>query len=261
MGRLVAANTRPAPQIGNGDFRLPNRRDILGLAAAASALLAGGSRAFAGGGGTPSARLETRLFNFKTDVSAESAAAVIGRLKGGAAAAGLNGFMIGRNAIAQQFPTRFEWIYMAQRRPMGAARTDVGGDSGFKTIQHELALLCRDQAICNLNCPLPDGYGGAPGVGLRHTIMFSFKPEATAEARTRNVEDIRAMGTLPMVQNYLVEPGDPSVPGPDQMQWQVIGDFATEADCRAYASAPVHLAIRQDFTANTSRVAFLDVRL
>jgi hypothetical protein len=45
------------------------------------------------------------------------------------------------------------------------------------------------------------------------------------------------------------------------MDWQVIGDFASMADYRAYSDAPVHLAIRDDFRAHTSRVAFLDVAL
>jgi hypothetical protein len=45
------------------------------------------------------------------------------------------------------------------------------------------------------------------------------------------------------------------------MQWQVIGDFASVADYHAYSQAPVHLAIRDDFKAHTSRVAFLDVKL
>jgi hypothetical protein len=32
-------------------------------------------------------------------------------------------------------------------------------------------------------------------------------------------------------------------------------------DYKAYSASPVHLAIREDFTAHTSRVAFLDVQL
>jgi hypothetical protein len=90
--------------------------------------------------------------------------------------------------------------------------------------------------------------------------MFAFKPDASAEARERNVAAIRRMGTLPMVQNYLVERASPSAAGPDQMEWQVIGDFASLADYRAYSEAPVHRAIRDDFTAHTARVAFLDVQ-
>jgi hypothetical protein len=45
------------------------------------------------------------------------------------------------------------------------------------------------------------------------------------------------------------------------MEWQVVGDFASLADYEAYSRAPVHLAIRDDFNAHTSRVAFLDVAL
>jgi hypothetical protein len=69
------------------------------------------------------------------------------------------------------------------------------------------------------------------------------------------------MGKLPMVQHYLVERTTAPVAGPIQMEWQVVGDFASMADYEAYSSAPIHLAIREDFTANTSRVAFLDVAL
>jgi hypothetical protein len=89
--------------------------------------------------------------------------------------------------------------------------------------------------------------------------MFSFKPDASAQDRTRNVDAIRTMGRLPMVRSYLVQPAAPNVTGPDQMQWQVIGDFDSLADYQAYASAPVHLQIGPDFKAHTSRVAFLDV--
>jgi len=91
--------------------------------------------------------------------------------------------------------------------------------------------------------------------------MFDFKPRATAEARQRNIAAIRAMGKLPMVQRYLVEPSADSAADPDQMQWQVTGDFASMADYTAYSQAPVHLAIRKDFTENTTRVTFLDVAL
>jgi len=93
------------------------------------------------------------------------------------------------------------------------------------------------------------------------TSMFSFKPDASPEARERNVAAIRQMGHLPMVRHYLVQPSAAADPGPTQMQWQVIGDFASVADYHAYSQAPVHLAIRDDFKAHTSRVAFLDVKL
>jgi hypothetical protein len=241
-------------------FALSNRRDVLALGLAAGALLTGPSRAFAGPDGARSTRLETRLFNIKSDVSPDQTAAAIAGFKARAAAADLDGFMLGRNAIAEPFPTRFEWIYMAQWDPASPKRSEALA-AEFLAAQNELASLCRDQAICDLNCPLPAGYGGAPGVKVRHTVMFSFKPEATAEDRLRNVDAIRGMGRLPMVQAYRVEPRMPSATGPDQMEWQVIGDFASMADYRAYAAAPVHLAIRQDFQAHTSRVAFLDVEL
>jgi hypothetical protein len=89
--------------------------------------------------------------------------------------------------------------------------------------------------------------------------MFDFKADASPEARARNVAAIRGMGKLPMVQHYVVERTLAAKPGPTAMEWQVIGDFASLDDYKAYSSAPVHLAIRDDFTAHTSRVAFLDV--
>jgi hypothetical protein len=106
---------------------------------------------------------------------------------------------------------------------------------------------------------LPPRFADAPGVKVRHTVMFSFKADASAEAQARNVAAIRNMGRLPMVRSYLVQPAAPNVSGSDQMQWQVIGDFDSLADYQAYASAPVHLQISDDFKAHTSRVAFLDV--
>jgi len=226
----------------------------MALSAAATAAVMVGGAAAQPVGARP-ARLETRLFNFKPDISPDETAAVIARFKASAASADLDGFMIGRNAIPQQFPTRFEWIYMAQWDP------DAPLPAQFTVAQDQLAALCRDEAICDLSCPLPAGYGAAPGVKVRHTVMFSFKPDASPEDRERNVNAIRGMGKLPMVQNYLVQQHMPSASGPDQMDWQVVGDFASMADYHAYSDAPVHLAIRQDFTAHTSRVAFLDVEL
>jgi hypothetical protein len=67
------------------------------------------------------------------------------------------------------------------------------------------------------------------------------------------------MGKLPMVRSYIVAPAATSGSDLGLMQWQVIGDFASVADYHAYSEAPVHLAIRDDFTAHTARVAFLDV--
>jgi hypothetical protein len=131
----------------------------------------------------------------------------------------------------------------------------------FEAARDLLAAHCLNAVECNLQTPLAPRYANAAGVGVRHTVMFDFKPGTTAEARDRNVEAIRQMGALPMVRGYLVQPSAASVADPIQMQWQVVGDFATVADYRAYASAPVHLAIRDDFTAHTSRVAFLDVAL
>ncbi len=69
------------------------------------------------------------------------------------------------------------------------------------------------------------------------------------------------MGPMPIERHYIVQPSALAAAGPMQMQWQVIGDFANLADHHAYSQAPVHLAIRDDFNAQTSRVAFLDAKL
>jgi hypothetical protein len=235
---------------------MPNRRDMLALGA--SAALMAGVRVSSAQTSQVSARLETRLFNFKDDVSEAAAAQAVATLKAAALASGADGFLVGRNFIHVPFPARFEWIYMAQ---FAAADGSMADGRAFQSARDGLAAQCRNQVQCDLNCPLPAKYADAAGVGVRHTVMFDFKPDATPEARTRNVEAIRAMGKLPMVRRYLVQPSAAPGADPDQMQWQVVGDFASVDDYKAYSAAPVHLAIRDDFTAHTARVAFLDVEL
>jgi hypothetical protein len=131
----------------------------------------------------------------------------------------------------------------------------------FAKARDELASHCRDEVHCDIDIALPPGFADLAGVKVRHTVMFDFKPDATPEARARNVDAIRGMGKLPMVRSYIVAPAATAGSDPDLMQWQVIGDFANLADYHAYSEAPVHLAIRDDFTAHTSRVAFLDVEV
>jgi hypothetical protein len=264
MGSLVGSSERTGP-LAHGDDdgftanrigEMPNRRDLIALGAlATSAALTGTCGASAAPPSTTASRLETVLFNLKDGLSSAETADCVARFKDRALS---SGGLIGRNFIPTPFPTRFEWIYMAQfdADPLGDAAYDR-----FKSARDELAARCRNQARCDLNCPLPPRFADARGVTVRHTVMFDFKPDAPPEARERNVAAIRAMGRLPMVQAYLVEPSARSVSGPDQMQWQVVGDFASVADYRAYSQAPVHLAIKDDFTAHTSRVAFLDVQL
>jgi hypothetical protein len=237
---------------------MPDRRDVLALGASV-ALLASSGRAIAQSGPGVS-RLMTRLFNFKDDVAADVADAAIASLKASAGSFGAGGFLAGRNFIPNPFPTRFEWICMIQFDAADGSPGDRDYER-FRQSRDGLAPLLRNQVECDLSCPLPSMYADAVGVGVRHTVMFDFKPDATAEARARNVDAIRAMGKLPMVRRYLVQPGAGPMSDPAQMQWQVVGDFATVADYRAYSEAPMHLAIREDFTAHTSRVAFLDVKL
>jgi len=227
-----------------------NRRHLVMLGAA----LIRPTRAFAGPAGQ---RLETRLFNFKDEVSPEQTSEIIAAMKEVARAPGVGGFLIGRNFIPDPFPTRFEWISMIQFEHI-----DRGADDRrFESLRNQLSTLCRNQVDCELTGPTAPRFADGAGVKVRHTVMFDFKPDASPEDQARNVDAIRAMGRLPMVQAYRVERSTADLSDPTRMQWQVIGDFASVADYRAYSQAPVHLAIRDDFKVHTSRVAFLDVEL
>jgi hypothetical protein len=223
-----------------------NRRDLLMLGAGFGCP----ALAFAGPEGV---RLETRLFNVKDEVSPERTSEIIAAMKDFASSPGVGGFLVGRNFIPDPFPTRFEWLYMIQ--------LDTAADLRFAALRSEVSALCRNQVACDLTGPTADRFADAAGVKVRHTVMFDFKPDASAADQARNVDAIRNMGRLPMVKAYRVERSANYPADPAQMQWQVIGDFASVADYRAYAQAPVHLAIRDDFKAHTSRVAFLDVEL
>lgn len=134
-------------------------------------------------------------------------------------------------------------------------------DTSFGALRDVLASHCSSAVTCDLHGTLPPAYADAVGVKIRHTVMFDFKPSATPQARERNIAAIQSMGNMPMVQRYLVAASAGNAADPDQMQWQVTGDFASMADYKAYAEAPVHLAIRKDFTQSTARVTFLDVAL
>jgi hypothetical protein len=200
--------------------------------------------------------LETRLFNLSDAADPAAVASVVARLRALAGLPGVRGVLVGRNFVPDPFPARFEWLSMVQfDESADAARRQ------YDAVRADLDLLCSNHVACDLAGPFATGFAAAPGVGVRHTVMFDFRPDASPADQARNVDAIRAMGHLPMVQAYHVErsalyPGDPA-----QMQWQVIGDFASVADYHAYSAAPVHLAIRDDFKAHTARVAFLDVQL
>jgi hypothetical protein len=232
------------------------RRDVmaLGVSAAAAAV----ARIPDASAEPALARLETRLFNFKDNVSPGKTDEVIASIRAAAKLAGSDGFLIGQNFVPTPFPTRFEWVYMIQ---FAGFAPDDKSHRQFRYLTDNLSSCCRNDVQCELNVALPKRFADATGVGVRHTVMFDFKPDASAVAQARNVEAIRGMGQLPMVLHYLVEENPAYVPGSTQMQWQVIGDFANVDDYKAYSQAPVHLAIREDFTAHTSRVAFLDVKL
>jgi hypothetical protein len=233
-----------------------SRRQI--VAGAAAVALAPIGRAFAMLPVLPApALLTTRLFNFRDDVDPAAAAAVVARMRALAGTPGVNGVMVGRNFVPDPFPARFEWLSMVQFKSGPGQEREP-----YEAVRADLARMCRSQVACNVHAEFADGYGSAPGVGVRHTVMFDFRPDASPTDRTRNVEAIRAMGKLPMVRSYRIEPGQQYVTDPAeiQMQWQVIADFDNVADYRGYSAAPVHLAIRDDFRAHTSRVAFLDMK-
>jgi hypothetical protein len=240
---------------------MPSRRDVMTLgASAACAALAGIPGASAAPAGPRGPTLQTRLFNFRDDVSAATQSDITSKLKGLAGSPGVDGVMVGRNFIPTPFPTRFEWLCMIRfgESPPG---DPAAGDPGARGLMEALSSSCRNEVECELTAPLPAGFIRAAGVKVRHTVMFDFKPDASAEARARNVEAIRAMGTLPMVQHYVVARSAAYGSGGAKMEWQVIGDFASVDDFQAYSRAPAHLTLRDDFKAHTARVAFLDVEL
>jgi hypothetical protein len=239
--------------------QMNNRRNILALGAGATAWWAArGDDALAQGAATSPARLETGLFNLDDALSPDAAVEIVNTFKEAAKAAATGGLLVGRNLNDVPFVTRFEWIYMIQYAPT-AAGADSAEFQRFEAARALLATHCRNAAACTIDCDLPPRFAAAPNVKVRHTVMFNFKADATAEAQARNVAAIRNMGRLPMVRSYLVQRASTYVADAYQMQWQVIGDFDSLADYQAYASAPVHLQISADFKANTSRVAFLDV--
>jgi hypothetical protein len=239
-----------------------NRRDVLILGS--SSLLAAVAppvRVRAAGVESMQFRLQTKFFNFRDDVPAAKRESVISDIAKFSKLPGVTGLMTGKNIVQIRFPARFEWMYMLQVNETMRPEPSRGSGDVFRQVHDSLVPYCRNDVECDLLCPIAANYADAKGVKVRHTVMFDFKPEATPEARARNVAAIRGMGKLPMVQNYLVQESVSPTPNPPQMQWQVTGDFRSLADYKAYSEAPVHLAIRKDFTANTSRVTFLDVEL
>jgi len=259
--RAGGRDHRGADLVTHRSPQMNNRRDVLALGAGATAWWAarGGDALAQGDVTSPArARLETRLFNLNDSLSPDAAAEIVATFTKAAKEAATGGVLVGRNLNDVPFATRFEWIYMIQFAPT-AAEANNAAFQRFEAARALLATQCRNVAACTLDCDLPPRFAAAPNVKVRHTVMFSFKTDASAEDRARNVASIRNMGRLPMVRSYLVQSASPNASGPDQMQWQVIGDFDSLADYQAYATAPVHLQIGTDFKAHTSRVAFLDV--
>jgi hypothetical protein len=242
---------------------MPDRRTFLTSAlttAAAMAVLSPKGRVWASEASTNSAHVDTRLFNLKDGVSPAQAEASVAKLKRRAAAAGFESPVIGRNFVPTPFPTRFEWVSIVQW-PRFAGGTPPEAYGHVRAAMDELASLCRNHVRCDLVGALPAPFARATTGNVRHTVMFTFKADAPGDIRDKIVSDIREMGKLPMVQAYLVEPGSSIGPDPDEMEWQVVGDYKNVEAYRAYSDAPNHLAIRDMFVKNTSRVAFLDAIL
>jgi hypothetical protein len=240
---------------------MPTRRDTLALGASAVlGVLTGAGRGLASTDTRLTPTLQTRLFNFKEETSQDTQSETIWRLKSFVKLPGIDSLLIGRNFIPTPFPSRFEWMYMLQ--PGDAAAPDArAAYLEFNRVANALSSLCRNEVECDLRSPFQAKFADGSGVKVRHTVMFDFRPDASAEARLRNVAAIRSMGRLPMVQRYFVDQAVTDPADPTRMEWQVIGDFESIDDYKAYSQAPVHLAIREDFKAHTSRVAFLDVEL
>ncbi len=232
----------------------------MGISAGISALAGGAGRSAAQAPRPALATMATLLFNFNDDAPPEKTAELIDAMRALKTDSGVDGGLAGRNLNSVPFATRFEWIWMVQFNALIDGRGNRAYRN-FKRIRGDLASCCRDYVEADLKRPLPARFADAAGVKVRHTVMFDFKPEASAAARARNVSAIRRMGQLPMVQNYMVERTAPLSRAPAEMEWQVIGDFGSLEDFKAYAESPLHLRIGDDFKAHTARVAFLDVAL
>jgi len=90
----------------------------------------------------------------------------------------------------------------------------------------------------------------------------SSRPETTGAVTRGAVRLLAALGYAPVLEAPL-----PNGRRADVMALGPKGDIlivevkSSLDDYRAYSNAPVHLAIREDFTAQTARVAFLDVQI
>jgi hypothetical protein len=237
---------------------MTTRRQLVALSALGGlAAVARPAWPSAGSSAQAEATLETWLFNMNDAVSPERTEELMAAFRARARSLQPQSFLLGPNFIPDPFVTRFEWLCMVQ---FDDADRSGRAREGLAQAREELAGAWRNAVRCELQRPLAARYADATGIKVRHTVMFNFKPEASADARARNVDAIRAMGRLPMVQAYLVDRNPHFANAPDQMEWQVIGDFASVGDYRAYSRDPAHLALKDDFAAHTARVAFLDVQ-
>lgn len=234
---------------------MPDRRVFLASATALLPL----ARGWAAPAPERAAHVETRMFNLRTGISSEQANAAVLTLKRRAAEARCQVLTIGRNILPVQFPGRFEWVCLLQR-PDFASQSALSARQRLQQALDELASLSANHVQCDVPGALPAEFSGATPGNVRHVVMFSFKPAASAAVREKIVADIRDMGKLPMVQAYWVAPCSAAI-GPDEMQWLIVGDYRDADDYKSYADAPNHVAIRDVFVANTSTVAFLETML
>ncbi len=209
---------------------------------------------------TKPAFVETRLFNLRDNVSPGRAEEAVHNLRSRVAEAGFKAATVGRNFVPTPFATRFEWVTIVQW-PDFAGLTPPLTHRLVQDAMDELKSLGRNYVRSDLPGALPPAFSKATSGNVRHTVMFTFNADASPDVRSRIISDIREMGRLPMVQAYLVEPCSPYLAGSDQMEWQVLGDYRSKEDYKSYSDAPNHLAIRDVFVKNTSKVAFLDTIL
>ncbi len=80
---------------------------------------------------------------------------------------------------------------------------------------------------------------------FRHSVMFQFKPEVSAERRDEIVAQIAKLAELPMVRNYQF--GADAGLAEGNFDFALVADFDDIASYQAYASDPVHVAVLTDY--------------
>jgi hypothetical protein len=77
---------------------------------------------------------------------------------------------------------------------------------------------------------------------IRHVVMFTWKPEATAEQKLRVQTELRALPPLMTgLRSYHAGPDAGLVPG--NFDFAVVADFEDAASYLAYRDHPAHRAV------------------